>query len=191
MAGKGMRRACSGFHRFTSQAVSCTMKAHEHSTAIGQGTKSRDHLRCPQFLSAIRRAEIANGHRGAEAIAKAVSAWTRSIRILCDYLVLSGFLSKDRDQYSLSTNLRAAMRKIVVPLASGGRCVTLDFVPNGDRLSPPTPAAFVMMMLGTTPAGDVYTYAEYDTMFRNAGFAFYEIHSLTRAPQELVISRKA
>ena len=82
------------------------------------------------------------------------------------------------------------MRKILKALAPGGRCVTLDFVPNDDRVSPPIAAGFAMMMLGTTAAGDVYTFAEYEKMFHNAGFASSELHSLTRAPQTAIVSRK-
>jgi len=83
------------------------------------------------------------------------------------------------------------MRKILAALAPGGRSVTLDFLPNEDRVSPPIAGGFAMMMLGTTPAGDAYTFAEYDAMFRNAGFASSKFHSLTKAPQSLVISTKA
>ncbi|MBV9499345.1 MAG: class I SAM-dependent methyltransferase [Acidobacteriaceae bacterium] len=83
------------------------------------------------------------------------------------------------------------MRKILAALAPGGRCVTLEFVPNPDRISPPFPAGFAMMMLGTTAAGDAYTFAEYDVMFRNAGFASSEFHSLTKAPQSVIVSKKA
>jgi 2-polyprenyl-3-methyl-5-hydroxy-6-metoxy-1,4-benzoquinol methylase len=83
------------------------------------------------------------------------------------------------------------MRKILAALVPGGRCVTLEFVPNEDRVSPVTAAGFAMMMLGTTPAGDVYTFAEYDTMFRRAGFTSSELHSLTRAPQAVVVSTKS
>ncbi|MBM3774004.1 MAG: methyltransferase domain-containing protein [Acidobacteria bacterium] len=83
------------------------------------------------------------------------------------------------------------MRKILAALAPGGRSVTLDYVPNEDRVSPPRPAGFAMMMLGTTAAGDAYTFAEYEAMFRNAGFASSELHLLSRAPQAVVISRKA
>jgi hypothetical protein len=81
------------------------------------------------------------------------------------------------------------MRKIHASLAPGGRCVTLDFVPNDDRVSPPIAAGFAMMMLGTTAAGDVYTFAEYETMFRNAGYASSEIHQLQRAPQTVIVSK--
>lgn len=83
------------------------------------------------------------------------------------------------------------MRKILSALAPGGRCVTLEFVPNDDRVTPPTPASFAMMMLGSTESGDAYTFAEYQTMFRNAGFASSELRSLTRSPEQLIISQKA
>jgi 2-polyprenyl-3-methyl-5-hydroxy-6-metoxy-1,4-benzoquinol methylase len=83
------------------------------------------------------------------------------------------------------------MRKIGAALAPGGRCVNLDFVQNEDRISPPTAAAFAMMMLGTTVAGDVYTLNEYATMFRNAGFASTELHTLTRSPEAITISTKS
>jgi 2-polyprenyl-3-methyl-5-hydroxy-6-metoxy-1,4-benzoquinol methylase len=83
------------------------------------------------------------------------------------------------------------MRKILAALVRGGRCVTLDFIPNEDRVSPPIPAAFAMMMLGTTPAGDVYTFAEYDRMFRNAGFTSSELHTLTKSPQAVIVTHNA
>jgi ubiquinone/menaquinone biosynthesis C-methylase UbiE len=81
------------------------------------------------------------------------------------------------------------MRKIRASLTPGGRCVTLEFVPNDDRVSPPTAAGFAMVMLGTTAAGDAYTFAEYETMFRNAGYASSELHSLNRAPQTVIVSK--
>jgi 2-polyprenyl-3-methyl-5-hydroxy-6-metoxy-1,4-benzoquinol methylase len=83
------------------------------------------------------------------------------------------------------------MRKILAALAPGGQCVTLDFMPNEDRVSPPTPASFGMMMLGTTQSGDVYTFSEYETMFRNAGFASSNFHLLTKSPEAVVVSTKA
>jgi 2-polyprenyl-3-methyl-5-hydroxy-6-metoxy-1,4-benzoquinol methylase len=83
------------------------------------------------------------------------------------------------------------MRKVHAALAGGGRCVNLDFVQNEDRVSPPTAAAFAMMMLGTTVAGDVYTSSEYEAMFRNAGFSSTEVRWLTRSPEAITISTKA
>ena len=67
--------------------------------------------------------------------------------------------------------------------------VSLEFVPNEDRVSPPTPAGFAMMMLGTTRSGDAYTAAEFEAMFRNAGFASSELHLLKNSPESVVISR--
>ncbi|HWZ52333.1 MAG TPA: class I SAM-dependent methyltransferase [Granulicella sp.] len=82
------------------------------------------------------------------------------------------------------------MRKVRASLTCGGRCVTLDFVPNDDRVSPPVAAGFAMMMLGTTAAGDAYTFAEYEKMFRNAGYVTSELHTLKTAPQTLIVSRE-
>jgi ubiquinone/menaquinone biosynthesis C-methylase UbiE len=82
------------------------------------------------------------------------------------------------------------LRKVHAALAEGGMAMTLEFVPNEDRVSPPVPAAFSMMMLGSTPSGDAYTFPELESMFRNAGFAHSELHQLPAAPQQVIISRK-
>ncbi len=82
------------------------------------------------------------------------------------------------------------LRKVHGALAEGGRAVTLEFIPNPDRVSPPQAAAFSLMMLGGTPAGDAYTYAEFETMFRHAGFAHNEWHELPPTIQRVVISQK-
>ena len=68
------------------------------------------------------------------------------------------------------------------------RNATLEFVPNQDRVSPPIPAAFSLVMLTSTREGDAYTYAELETMFRNAGFARSEFIQLERSPQQVVVS---
>lgn len=81
------------------------------------------------------------------------------------------------------------MRKVRGALAPGGRVVTLDFIPNEDRLTPPRAASFMMMMLGTTPKGDVYTFSEYERMFRNAGFSSNELHALPGGAQNAIVSR--
>jgi 2-polyprenyl-3-methyl-5-hydroxy-6-metoxy-1,4-benzoquinol methylase len=81
------------------------------------------------------------------------------------------------------------MRKVRASLAPAGRVVTLDFIPNEDRLTPARAASFMMMMLGTTPAGDVYTFSEYDRMFRNAGFSSNELHGMPGGAQSAIVSR--
>jgi ubiquinone/menaquinone biosynthesis C-methylase UbiE len=82
------------------------------------------------------------------------------------------------------------LKKVSAALAKDGRAATLEFVPNEDRISPPTAAAFSLMMLGSTPSGDAYTFSELDGMFRNAGFRRSEIHSLPPTFQQVVISYK-
>jgi 2-polyprenyl-3-methyl-5-hydroxy-6-metoxy-1,4-benzoquinol methylase len=84
----------------------------------------------------------------------------------------------------------ALMRKIRAALTPGGTCVTLDFVPEPDRVSPPIAASFAMTMLGSTVSGDAYTFAEYETMFRNAGFVSSTLQRLTKAPQTLILSKR-
>ena len=102
-----------------------------------------------------------------------------------DLVLLTNFLH----HFDLST-CEALLRKVHAGLAEGGRAVILEFVPNPDRVSPPQAAAFSLMMLGGTPAGDAYTYAELETMCRNAGFARSELHELPPTIQRVVISHK-
>ena len=80
------------------------------------------------------------------------------------------------------------LRKARAALAPGARAATLEFVPNEDRVSPPVPATFSLMMLGSTPKGDAYTFSELERMFRNAGFARSELHALPPTFQSVVIS---
>ena len=84
----------------------------------------------------------------------------------------------------------ALLRKVRAALAGGGRALTLEFVPNEDRISPPEAAGFSMMMLAGTPSGDAYTFSELERMFSNAGFARSEIYSLPLSIEQVVISHK-
>ncbi len=91
--------------------------------------------------------------------------------------------------FDVPTN-ESLLRKVHAALAPGGMVVTLEFIPNEDRISPPTDASFSMMMLGSTPHGDAYTFREYDQMFHNAGFARNEMRELTPTPQRVIVSYK-
>lgn len=82
------------------------------------------------------------------------------------------------------------LRKVRAALADGGRAVTLEFVPDEDRISPPGPAMFSLTMLATTPAGDAYTFSELERMFSNAGFSRSEQHHLVPAVNDVVVSYK-
>ncbi|HEV2913428.1 MAG TPA: class I SAM-dependent methyltransferase [Pyrinomonadaceae bacterium] len=80
--------------------------------------------------------------------------------------------------------------KVREALSDGGSAVTLEFIPNEDRVSPPVAAAFSMTMLGSTPSGDAYTFPELESMFSNAGYTRSELHSLPVTFQQVVISQK-
>jgi ubiquinone/menaquinone biosynthesis C-methylase UbiE len=82
------------------------------------------------------------------------------------------------------------LRKVRAALADGGRAVTLEFVPNDDRVTPPDAAGFSVMMLTSTPSGDAYTFAELERMFANAGFSRSTLHPLPPTIQQVVISEK-
>lgn len=73
-------------------------------------------------------------------------------------------------------------------LADGGKVVTVEFVPNEDRVSPPMSAMFPLVMLAATPAGDAYTFAELKEMCESVGFSHNQLISLEPSPSHLVIS---
>lgn len=82
------------------------------------------------------------------------------------------------------------MRKAFHALKPGGRAVTLEFVPNEDRVTPGPAAVFSMTMLATTALGDAYTFSEYDRMFRNAGFERSEYIDMPMGPERIITSHK-
>ncbi|HXJ03626.1 MAG TPA: class I SAM-dependent methyltransferase [Candidatus Acidoferrum sp.] len=82
------------------------------------------------------------------------------------------------------------MRRVHAALKPGGKAVTLEFVPNEDRVTPPAAAAFSLNMLVGTDAGDAYTLSEYEKMFANAGFAKTTLHPVLGMPQQVLLSGK-
>lgn len=82
------------------------------------------------------------------------------------------------------------MRKVVGALSPDGTVMTLEFIPNEDRVTPPASATFSFMMLGTTPAGDAYTRSEYETMWNEAGLTSHEMLDVPNSPQRVMVSRR-
>ena len=82
------------------------------------------------------------------------------------------------------------MRRVHAALRPGGKAITLEFVPNEDRVTPPMAAAFSLIMLANTDAGDAYTLAQYEKMFRNAGFVKTTLHPVPDMPQQVLLSEK-
>ena len=80
------------------------------------------------------------------------------------------------------------LRKIHRSLTADGRVITLEFVPDDDRLSPPMVAEFSLIMLATTPEGDAYTLKEFEQMFRAAGFTRTESQSVPGSLEQILMS---
>ena len=110
------------------------------------------------------------------------SFFERDLGVGYNLVLITNFLH----HFDMSTN-EALLKKVREALAPGGRVVVLEFVPNDDRVTPPLAAAFSMTMLGHTTAGDAYTFAEYDSMFRNAGYSRSEIRALP-GPMSVILS---
>lgn len=102
-----------------------------------------------------------------------------------DVVLLTNFLH----HFDAPTNEKL-LRKIYDHLSADGKVLTLEFVPNDDRISPPAEASFSLIMLTSTPAGDAYTFAELKQMFQNAGFSQSVHIPLLPSPQHLIISSK-
>ncbi|WP_437767621.1 class I SAM-dependent methyltransferase [Sorangium sp. So ce281] len=100
-----------------------------------------------------------------------------------DLVLLTNFLH----HFDVPT-CEALLRKARAALSEGGRVVTVEIVPNEDRVSPPSAAAFAMTMLVQTSRGDAYTAAELGAMLGRAGFSRTEFHPLPPSTQHLAIS---
>ena len=102
-----------------------------------------------------------------------------------DVVLLTNFLH----HFDLPT-CEGLAKKAFAALAPGGKALTLEFVPNPDRVTPPPTAGFALVMLATTAGGDAYTFAEYERVFAAAGFARSEFHPLPPTTQQAVVSHK-
>lgn len=101
-----------------------------------------------------------------------------------DLILLTNFLH----HFDVATN-EMLLKKVYAALAEGGRALTLEFIPDDDRVTPPMMASFALTMLGSTAAGDAYTFAEYEQMLAKAGFSKNEMHEMPPA-QRLIVSYK-
>jgi 2-polyprenyl-3-methyl-5-hydroxy-6-metoxy-1,4-benzoquinol methylase len=102
-----------------------------------------------------------------------------------DVVLLTNFLH----HFELPTCERLAAEAYAA-LAPGGRALTLDFIPEADRITPRSAASFALTMLVTTAHGDAYTFAEYQEIFARAGFQRSEFHSLPPTMQQAITSFK-
>lgn len=82
------------------------------------------------------------------------------------------------------------MKRFREALKPGGRMLTLEFVPDEDRLTPPAPAQFALMMLTNTPSGDAYTFRDYNGMLDAAGFGAREMMDVPQSAQRLIVAAR-
>ena len=82
------------------------------------------------------------------------------------------------------------LKKLHRALKPGGKVATLEFVPEEDRVRPPVPAAFALIMLAETPAGDAYTRSELERMFNRAGFSRHTFHAIPPSPHSVLVSTR-
>lgn len=102
-----------------------------------------------------------------------------------DLVLLTNFLH----HFDKPTN-ESLLKKVYAALNPGGRAITLEFVPNADRVSPPGTAGFSLVMLASTPSGDAYTLQEYERMFGSAGFDRSELLQIPDSPEQVIVSTK-
>lgn len=136
----------------------------------------------PKVLEVARRhaTQMGVGDRYATV---AGDAFTVDLQGPYDVVLLTNILHHfDKEQCT------ALLRRMRAALRPGGRLVTLEFVPNEDRVSPPMSATFPLVMLATTAAGDAYTFSEFDRMLRAAGFNSNTLHQLQDSPEQVIIS---
>ena len=82
------------------------------------------------------------------------------------------------------------LKRVNNAVSDDGQVLTLEFIPNDDRVSPPGEALFSLVMLAATPAGDAYTLAEITGMLISAGFSHNEHRPMPGMPQHWIASRK-
>jgi 2-polyprenyl-3-methyl-5-hydroxy-6-metoxy-1,4-benzoquinol methylase len=102
-----------------------------------------------------------------------------------DVVLLTNFFH----HFDLPTCEKLANRAYAA-LSPGGRALTLDFIPDPDRITPPTSASFALRMLATTAHGDAYTFAEYQQVFARARFAKSDFRALPPTMQQAVVSHR-
>jgi ubiquinone/menaquinone biosynthesis C-methylase UbiE len=102
-----------------------------------------------------------------------------------DYVLLTNIL-----HHFDAAGCETLLRRVHRALKPDGKAITLEFVPNEDRVSPPVAAAFSIVMLANTDKGEAHTFAAYEQMAKNSGFAKSTLQQVPNMPEQLVICEK-
>jgi ubiquinone/menaquinone biosynthesis C-methylase UbiE len=97
-----------------------------------------------------------------------------------DVVLVPNFLH----HFNRETNIRL-LKKVYGAIKPAGLCATLEFSPEESRVTPAGSAAFAMVMLASTPAGDAYTIEEIRGMYEAAGFGGVESSMLPMGMQRI------
>jgi len=98
-----------------------------------------------------------------------------------DIILLTNFLH----HFDIPTCV-GLLKKVRAALKPGGRCATLEFVPNEDRVTPPMAASFAMVMLTTTASGDAYTLKDLESMYQQASYGRVTGEPIPHSPHTVV-----
>jgi len=138
----------------------------------------------PAVLEVAKENAAKQGVAGRYSV-RAGSAFEIDLGADYDFVLLTNILH----HFDVATS-ETLMRRVHGALKPGGKAITLEFVPNEDRVSPPVAAGFSLVMLSNTAAGDAYTFAEYEAMFKNAGFGKTTMHGMPGMPESVLVSEK-
>lgn len=113
------------------------------------------------------------------------SAFEKDLGRDYDLVLIPNFLH----HFDKATNV-GLLKRVHAALKPGGQAAILEFAPDDARTTPPPSAAFAIVMLAGTPAGDAFTVTELKAMLREAGFAEAAANDLPGGMQRVITGRK-
>jgi len=102
-----------------------------------------------------------------------------------DLVLLTNFMH----HFDTETNVKLCKR-LHTALKPSGRLVTVEFVVNEDRVSPPPAAMFALAMLASTVNGEAYPFSQLSKILSDAGFPKTERVDLPFPGQAVLVSSK-
>lgn len=132
--------------------------------------------------------EVAKEHAAKAGVAKyetiAGSVFEANLGSGYDVILLTNILHHFNREQCI-----AILRRVKSALAPRGIIITLEFIPNEDRVSPPAAATFALTMLAATPAGDAYTFADYQSMWQEVGPMKHEMFDVPQSMQRILVTQ--